>query len=270
MADRIFAGAPLHWHGTIPFAEAAARNDALVRDCKRSGQPALMAFEPQSPVLTLGRRAGKPAGRAELATTIARCKERAIAVIDADRGGLATLHLPGQLVVFVAIPAPFPPVGALVCELLRGARAIAEDHGVSAQIVDGADAGLWRGADKLASVGMRIRDRAIFHGMSVNVAIDSALADGLVLCGHSDRQFASIAPQSNDPTPSEAVVASLSVLARALATRAAACTGAHAHASAAQKPAVTSQISLRTMVPFATVCNDGFECLPPKGRAANG
>ena len=149
-------------------------------------------FEPANPVLTLGRRAASPDGRIVLASTIAASEEREIAVIEADRGGLATLHLPGQLVVFLALPPPTPPIRSLVVELLRSASDLAQQHGIEGAIGCDHDAGLWQGTTKLASIGLRIRRRAVQHGMSINVAIDVRMANGLTLCGHRDRAFGSL------------------------------------------------------------------------------
>lgn len=150
-------------------------------------------FEVSRPLLTLGRRASRPAGRAELAETLQLCAERGIEVLDADRGGLATLHLPGQLVVFIALPAPHPPVRDVVCELLTGAAALADAAGVASTIDVDRDVGVWSAGGKVASVGLRIRDRVIRHGMSVNVAIDPEYAHGLRLCGGTARGYATLA-----------------------------------------------------------------------------
>lgn len=194
----VLAGLAAHWLGRIPFTDAVQRNDLAVAQARASGVGQVLLFEPAAAVLTLGRRSQSPTGRAELTETIALCAARGIAVVDADRGGLATLHAPGQLVVFVALPPPTPPIPALVCELLRAARCAAGDIGAAAAIRAGADAGLWLGPAKLGSVGLRIRDRCVLHGLSLNVALDSQLAAGLVLCGHGAAPFASMGEHSHD------------------------------------------------------------------------
>ena len=226
----ILAGLPWHWHGILPFERALVANLDLAAQLRGTETGAVLMFEPERPVLTLGRRAAKPEGRRTIASTIAACERRGIAVMDADRGGLATLHAPGQLVVFVALPPPTPSIPRLVTELLEGARALAGECGVDASLDLCRDVGLWRDASKLASVGLRIRDRVVLHGMSINIAIDPTFSAGLTLCGHDALDFASIQPHVTGLTAQEAVADAAIYLARHLRMRGAAGASTRSHA----------------------------------------
>ena len=199
-APSILVNVPWRWLGRVPFADAVAANEADASARRRC----VLMFEPAAPVLTLGRRANGAAGRAELAPTIAACEQRGIAVIGADRGGLATLHLPGQLVLFVSLPPPLPPVRTLVAELLGAAARVAiartpRPDDVRVDVCD--DVGVYVPAGKRACAGVRVRDRVVQHGVSLNVAIDPAPAIGLSLCGSSTRGFASLTPPGTDIRP---------------------------------------------------------------------
>ena len=213
-ADRL-RDAAWRWGGRLAFPDAVQRNLDAAATSRRDGRPRILLFEPDAPTLTLGRRAQTDAGRRELEATLGRAAEREIAVATADRGGLATLHLPGQLVVFVAIPEPLPPIRDLVCALLTAAREVAHAAGVEARIDADRDVGLWSERGKLASVGLRVRDRCALHGMSLNVAIDGDLGAGLVLCGSSTRGYDSIHRGLDGTAASRAVVQAAESLARA-------------------------------------------------------
>ena len=124
----------LTWAGTLPFEAALAANLAAVERVQATGIPELLAFEPAAAVYTLGKRAQTPAGRAALASTLATCAARGLAVRDVDRGGLGTLHGPGQLVVFVAWPCERTGLRALVAQLLEATADLCRDLGVPASI----------------------------------------------------------------------------------------------------------------------------------------
>ncbi len=192
MAEPLLREVPLHWWGTLPFAEAVRRNAAAIERTAAGGPGELGAFEPAGPLFTLGRRAQSPEGRRQLEATLAACDLRGLPVLEVDRGGLGTLHLPGQLVVFVAIACPRVRVRPLVDELLQAARLLALDHGVAARVDADDDVGLWAPHGKLASLGLRWQRGVAGHGLAINVAIDPAEGDGLTLCGQPTTRLASL------------------------------------------------------------------------------
>jgi len=218
-ADRL-RDASWHWAGDMPFADAVARNHADAAAARRDERSRVLLFEPASPVLTLGRRAQTEPGRCELEDTLALADARVIKVIDADRGGLATLHLPGQLVMFVAIPQPLPAIRELVCAMLTAARSVAVDHaGMQATIDVDRDIGVWAADGKLASIGLRVRDRCVLHGMSLNVAIDRDLAGGLALCGSATKGYSALFDTGTVEARRRAVARAAEALASASSAR---------------------------------------------------
>lgn len=192
------------WGGRMTFDAAVTHNIGAAAALARGVSPQILAFEPDAAVLTLGRRAQLPDGGAGLAGTLAQCADRGIGVVHADRGGLATLHMPGQLVLFVALPLPRPGIRTVVRALLGAAQEVARSRGVAAVLRDDHDAGLWVGPAKLASIGLKVAGGAVLHGLSLNVAIDRNLARGLTLCGHSAALYADL---GGDPAPSCQLVA---------------------------------------------------------------
>ena len=188
----MLAGLPWTWAGQLPFAAAVERNLAEAAACRAGDRGRVLMFEPAAPVFTLGRRAATAAGQLQLAPTLATCAQRGIAVVHADRGGLGTLHLPGQLVCFVARPCRRSQLAPIVRALLQGAADLARHGHQEARLDVSDDAGLWCAEGKIAAIGLRLDRGVVCHGMAVNVAVDGALAAGLTLCGHADGRLANL------------------------------------------------------------------------------
>ena len=180
------------WLGRRPFQAMVARNQTIA-DAVAAGAPGEIAFfEPDAPVYALGRRAQGPTGRRDLHSAIARCEASGTAIVDVDRGGLATLHAPGQIVAFLAVPCErwdARTVGAL---LLNGVVQLARSHGLAARSDLGDDVGVWTDTGKLASLGLRLRDGVLQHGIAVNIHVDLRTAAGLVLCGKDALSLANL------------------------------------------------------------------------------
>ncbi|MSP90575.1 MAG: hypothetical protein EXR79_02030 [Myxococcales bacterium] len=185
-------GARTRWLGRIPFGTALAANAAAEAVVAETGCAELLLFEPAEPIFTLGRRAHLPAGRAALAATIAQCATQRIAVEPAPRGGLGTLHAPGQLVAFVAVRCERTGLAGLAAELLFAAAELARSYGCAAEVRSGADAGVWFAGGKFASLGLHEAHGVAGHGIALNVATEPSAGAGLALCGSAATTYAAL------------------------------------------------------------------------------
>jgi lipoyl(octanoyl) transferase len=109
-----------------------------------------------------------------------------IPVIQVDRGGQVTYHGPGQLVVYVLIDLRRAHYGvhALVRALEEAVIDYAAEHDIRAQCRRGAP-GVYVEDRKLASVGIRIRRGASYHGLALNVDMDLEPFGRIDPCGYA-------------------------------------------------------------------------------------
>ena len=108
-----------------------------------------------------------------------------IPVVQIDRGGQVTYHGPGQLVVYPLVDLRRANLGVrdLVTALERSVIDLADEFGIRAESSRSAP-GVYVGGKKLASVGIRIRRGASYHGLALNVRLDLEPFRRINPCGH--------------------------------------------------------------------------------------
>ena len=122
-----------------------------------------------------------------------------IPVLQTDRGGQVTYHGPGQLVAYVLVDLRrnHLSVHGLVQALEDAVIALAAARGVEAAARRDAP-GVYVGGRKLASLGLRIRRGASYHGLALNVDMDLKPFQRINPCGMVGlevTQLASLAEQ---------------------------------------------------------------------------
>ena len=119
-------------------------------------------------------------------------------VFQTGRGGQYTYHGPGQRVAYVMLD--LRERGRDVHALVRGLEAwligALERFNVKGEVRAGR-VGVWvnRGhgrEDKIAAIGVKLRQWVSFHGVSLNVEPDLAHFSGIVPCGISDQGVTSL------------------------------------------------------------------------------
>ena len=117
-----------------------------------------------------------------------------IPVIQIDRGGQVTYHGPGQLMIYPLIDIRRAGIGVrgLVTALEQSVVDLAAGYGIEA--ASRADApGVYVAGVKLASVGLRIRRGASFHGMALNVNVDLEPFSRINPCGFENLDVTDLA-----------------------------------------------------------------------------
>jgi len=107
-----------------------------------------------------------------------------IPVIQTDRGGQITYHGPGQLIAYLLLDLRRWQLGVreLVRKMENAVIQLLGDYSVRAQ--NRIDApGVYVNDAKIASLGLRIRRGACYHGIALNVAMDLSPFDAINPCG---------------------------------------------------------------------------------------
>jgi lipoyl(octanoyl) transferase len=109
-----------------------------------------------------------------------------IPVIDIDRGGQVTYHGPGQLVVYPLIDLRRRALGVreLIVALENAVIDYLAELGIAAAGRRDAP-GVYVHGEKLASVGLRVRRGASYHGLALNVALDLEPFQRINVCGYA-------------------------------------------------------------------------------------
>ena len=144
-------------------------------DAREGSTPDEIWFAEHPPIFTLGLNAGLEH----------LLSPGDIPVVQIDRGGQVTYHGPGQLLVYPLIDLRRRRLGVreLVVALENSVIAYAAELGLGAQGSREAP-GVYVDGAKLASVGLRIRRGASYHGLALNVALDLEPFERINVCGH--------------------------------------------------------------------------------------
>jgi lipoyl(octanoyl) transferase len=112
-----------------------------------------------------------------------------IPVVQIDRGGQVTYHGPGQLVIYplLNLRRRRLNVRQLVVALEESVVAFAAELGIAASGSREAP-GVYVAGAKLASIGLRIRRGASYHGAALNVSLDLAPFKRINVCGYRGLQ----------------------------------------------------------------------------------
>lgn len=163
--------------GRVHYSAALELQDEVVKQI-RQGQPGqIIGFESE-PVITLGRRAQAT----DLLIDEDNLVQSGFSSLRVDRGGQATLHNPGQLVIFPVLRfAPLVPRD-WVCRLSQVTKLWLEGMDCST-VWDEARPGLYSGCGKVMAMGLRFQQGISTHGLAINVHNDLAPFSWIVPCG---------------------------------------------------------------------------------------
>ncbi|KAA0694801.1 lipoyl(octanoyl) transferase LipB [Halopseudomonas laoshanensis] len=113
-----------------------------------------------------------------------------IPIVQAERGGQVTYHGPGQLVAYLMLDIRRLNIGVrdLVSAMERALVSVLAEYEVAAAPRPDAP-GVYVGAAKIASLGLRIRRGCSFHGLALNVDMDMQPFQRINPCGYAGLQM---------------------------------------------------------------------------------
>jgi lipoyl(octanoyl) transferase len=167
------------FHANIPYEIGLGLQAAALEEVIASPKEVhVFGFE-HTPVVSMGVRA-----KLNDILSLKNLKGLGFEVIDTDRGGQATLHMPGQLVIYPVLDLREYnlTVKSWICLLSQTTIKTVKEFGIEAHW-DSEKPGLYTNRGKLAAVGVRIRRGVSQHGICINVSNSLEPYQWLIPCG---------------------------------------------------------------------------------------
>ena len=117
-----------------------------------------------------------------------------IPLVHSDRGGQITYHGPGQLVVYLLLDVKRYRLGVreLVRRIEQTVIHLLAEWGIVAN-GDVARPGIYVDGAKIASLGLRVKNGATYHGLALNVDLDLTPFASINPCGYANLPVTSLA-----------------------------------------------------------------------------
>lgn len=188
--------------GRVPFGACLEFMEGLHRGIVAGDrQPVVLVLE-HFPVITMGQR--KLHDDLLFAPTQHNLAD--FEYFEIDRGGSATAHEPGQLVVYPLLPLTLfqSSVRRYVNFLEDVVIQTCARYGLKVQRSE-ANPGVWSGRSKIAAVGVRVKDKVTKHGLAFNVSNSLKTFAAIVPCGLRAAGVTTLALELGAPHPNHAL-----------------------------------------------------------------
>ena len=167
------------------YLESMQIQDQVIKSLPAAGFT-FLGFDYQ-PVITVGKRG---VSESEWLDT------KGFDFVETDRGGQATLHSPGQLVIYPIFNLRRKQLSVrdYVLILETTTREWLRSHGIETLVEKPCDneSGVFTSVGKIAFIGLRIEGGITKHGMSINLANDLQLFEKISACGVRRRPVDSV------------------------------------------------------------------------------
>lgn len=183
--------------GLIDYEKAVPFQKSLAKDVADGIRQSTLILCEHNPVITLGRQARKE----NILEAEAELTAAGIKIINTNRGGDVTFHLPGQLIVYPVfdLRRSGKDIHLFLRNLEEAVILLLEDYGIRADRQEGLT-GVWVSARKIASIGIAISHWVTTHGLSLNVSCDLDFFSLIKPCG-LDIMMTSMAESGVNPPP---------------------------------------------------------------------
>jgi lipoyl(octanoyl) transferase len=185
--------------GITPYQESLKRMQELTSTRTRDSADEIWTLQ-HEPVYTLGQ-----AGKKEHLLSSTN-----IPVIQSDRGGQITYHGPGQLIIYLLLNLKRKQltVRQLVSMTEDCTISVLNDFNIQAHVRPGAP-GVYTGSRnqgaKIASLGFRIRRGFSYHGLALNIDLDTKPFEQINPCGYPGLQVTTMARETGTVIDFESV-----------------------------------------------------------------
>lgn len=183
--------------GLIEFQDAWRRQREVADAILRHDAPDTLVLCEHPAVITLGRvtKQGSVVTPADL------LRSRGVDVVEIDRGGEATVHVPGQLVGYPIfnLQRTKPDLHWFLRTIEQSIIDALSPFGLQAERMDGLT-GVWiEQQRKICAIGIHCSRWITTHGFALNVNNSLELFQDIIPCGITDRGVTSIAQELGTP-----------------------------------------------------------------------
>ncbi len=178
--------------GRVAYLPTLQLQRRLVKELQGTGdgRAYLLLLEHDPPVITLGRRGQND----HILSSGAELLAGGIEVHRTRRGGLVTVHAPGQLVGYpiLSLRSGRLKLGEYVHKLEEVLVRLLGRFGLEGRREEG-QIGLWVGREKVAAIGVAVSRWVTYHGFALNVSTDLSHFERIVPCGTSEAGVTNLA-----------------------------------------------------------------------------
>jgi lipoyl(octanoyl) transferase len=152
--------------GLVEFKKGLIFQKEIFSAVKRQDFPLALILCQHYPVITLGRTAD----RGNILINEAQLNQGGVAIYEIERGGDVTYHGPGQITAYPIFDLHYlkKDINFFLRSLEQVVIDLLWDLGIKGTRVTSLT-GVWVGRQKIASIGVAIRNWITFHGLSLNV-----------------------------------------------------------------------------------------------------
>jgi len=183
----------LDW-GLLGYEQALKRQKHLAQERIANAAPDKLVIVEHPSVVTLGRSGSAK----DLCMPEKFFKEKGVDIFHADRGGKATFHGPGQLVVYPIIKLKNKDLHWYVEKLLTIIANILKTYSLEPEFKH-SNPGIWVNGKKIASIGISVKNWVTSHGIALNVNPNLTAFQWIIPCGHPDEIITSMKQELQRP-----------------------------------------------------------------------
>lgn len=177
--------------GVCAYDESCLRQDRLVTAHLSATGVDTLVLTQHPPTVTLGRRGSGD----DLRCAESAFADREVSLYRINRGGLATAHEPGQLVVYPIMKLTVKDLRHFTSELLHVVIELLADYGLHGELKAG-NPGVWVNGGKICSFGIALKRWVTSHGIALNLNNDLSTFDLIVPCGAATEKVTSLAHEA--------------------------------------------------------------------------
>jgi len=155
--------------GLVDFKKALQFQKEIFQEIKNNYFNGALILCQHYPVITMGRQASAE----NIRVSSCELRKRRIPVYEIERGGDVTYHGPGQLTIYPIFNLAYleKDIHLFLRQLEGLVIDFLSDFGIKGLRYKGLT-GVWIDKNKVASIGIAIRNWITFHGMSINIKRD--------------------------------------------------------------------------------------------------